>query len=104
MILFSELHKKAKRVIRRKQQQQQQQQQLVKKIVLVFSVRKSQNSNRGEKKFHNSTVFAPGGHFVNEISNQPTARLSEKRYCNWVTNILTRKIISSPRAVKIQFL
>ena len=42
-----------------------------------------------EKVTGNSTVFAPRGHFVNEISNQPTARLSEKLYCNWVIMLVT---------------
>ena len=36
-----------------------------------------------------ASVFAPRGHFVNEISNQPTARLSEKLYCNWVIMLVT---------------
>ena len=26
---------------------------------------------------------------MNEISNQPTARLSEKLYCNWVIMLVT---------------
>ena len=56
-------------------------------MILSFSVRKSQNSNKEEK---NSTVFALRGHFVNEVSNQkPTARLSEKLYCNWVIMLVT---------------
>ena len=54
-----------------------------------IAVRKSRNSNKEEKKFYNSTVFAPRGHFVNEISNQPTVRLSEKLYRNWVIMLVT---------------
>ena len=60
----------------------------IKKIILIFSVRKSQNSNK-EEKSSNSTVSTPRGHFVNEFSNQPTARLSEKLYFNWVIILVT---------------
>ena len=82
----------------------------IKKIILIFSVRKSQNSNKEEKNF----ITLPRYHFVNEISNQPTARLSEKLYCNWIIMLVTMatlyphtwkvKIVSSLRVVKIWFL
>ena len=42
-----------------------------------------------EKVTGKFTIFAPRGYFVNEISNQPTARLSEKLYCNLLIMLVT---------------
>ena len=54
----------------------------------MFSVQKSQNYNKEEKK----SITLPSslrGHFVNEISNKPTTHLSGKLYCNWVIMLVT---------------
>ena len=45
-----------------------------------------------EKVTSNSTVFAPRsqfGHFVNEISKEPAARVSGKLSCNWLIMLVT---------------
>ena len=42
-----------------------------------------------EKVIGNCTVFAPRNHFVNEISREPAARLSEKLSCNWLIMLVT---------------
>ena len=57
----------------------------------MFSVPKSQISNKEEK----NSIALPSSHqeaTLNEISNQPTARLSEKLYCNWVIMVVTMAI------------
>ena len=59
------------------------------KIQLVKEAKISVWSGLKWVQICNSTVFAPQGHFVNEISNQLTACLSEKLYCNWIIMLVT---------------
>ena len=59
------------------------------KIQLVKEAKMSVWSGLKWLQICNSTVFTPRGYFVNEISNQLTARLSEKLYCNWIIMLVT---------------
>ena len=36
-----------------------------------------------------ASVFPARGQLMNKISNKPTARLSERLYCNWVILLVT---------------
>ena len=42
-----------------------------------------------EKVTGNCTVFAPRSYFVNEISKEPAAHLTQKLSCNWLTMLVT---------------